>query len=271
MGVIVQDGLAHGSGNINSPLIGWHNIVTPSNIVATNQDADHPASNLGNPATHLRWQTDDDSSPVPDAATITITPGTADPIDYLAIAGHNLGSVGASILVEKNTGAGWVTLFPLRFVADDSPIIFRFTPQVLTGLRFTLGAGTDAKRIAVVYAGTILVLERNVYVGQTPLPHGRIRKVTNGRSAGGNFLGAIVTEQFLQTKVPLSLIAPAFYRTYMDDFLAAAKDTPFFFAWRPGDYPLETGYAWLTADPVPVNQGPSGLIALQLDMTGIVG
>ena len=102
------------------------------------------------------------------------------------------------------------------------------------------------------------------------MPHGRKVKVTNGRAEAGSYLGRIITQEYTQTRVPLHWIAPAFYREYMQPFVLAARTAPFFFAWRPETYPREVGYGWLTADPVPVNESPHGLVGVTLDIEGVV-
>jgi hypothetical protein len=53
-------------------------------------------------------------------------------------------------------------------------------------------------------------------------------------------------------------------------FTTSGKGTPFFFAWRPASYPRETGYVWLTGDPVPVNQRSNGMMSVGLDYDGTV-
>src|SRR5687768_7274229 len=73
--------------SLNHPVIGWHNVVTASTIVATNEDASYPASNLANPTTHLEWRIDDDTEQY-----LTVTTNCIDEIDYVGIAGHNYGS-----------------------------------------------------------------------------------------------------------------------------------------------------------------------------------
>ncbi|HEY0220024.1 MAG TPA: hypothetical protein VGC26_09720, partial [Afipia sp.] len=72
-----------------------------------------------------------------------------------------------------------------------------------------------------------------------------------------------------ETSVPLSLITPAWYRANMDPFLAAAKETPFFFAWRPNTYPREVGFCWLTDDPMPVPVDTGNLIGFSLNLSGV--
>jgi hypothetical protein len=38
------------------PLIGYHNVVTASNITSTTAQTGFPITNVANPATHLIWQ-----------------------------------------------------------------------------------------------------------------------------------------------------------------------------------------------------------------------
>jgi hypothetical protein len=49
-----------------------------------------------------------------------------------------------------------------------------------------------------------------------------------------------------------------------------SKQNPFFIAWRPQTYPDEVGYCHMTNDPAPINEAPHGLVAMSLEMTGIV-
>ena len=113
------------------------------------------------------------------------------------------------------------------------------------------------------------MLQRRIYVGHTPIPYGRESRVTTGVSESGNFLGRIVLGESLETSVDLQNMTPAWYRAEMDPFIAASKEAPFFFAWRPDSYPRETGYAWMTNNPKPSNQRSNGMMQISLSMGGI--
>ena len=122
----------------------------------------------------------------------------------------------------------------------------------------------------MLYVGKLLVLPRKLYQGLTPINYARTAKIVSGLSEAGQFLGRIVTQEFVKDTIPLSLIDPAYYRSYIDTFMAESKETPFFFAWRPLTYPAEIGYCHMTNDPMPANEAPHGLIAMNWEMTGIV-
>ena len=88
-------------------------------------------------------------------------------------------------------------------------------------------------------------------------------------SEQGNYLGRIVTGSQRASDVNFLHLDPAWYRTYFEPFARQAIETPFFWAWRPEAYPLESGYAWLTNDAVPSNQLGNGMMQVSLSMSGI--
>jgi hypothetical protein len=252
--------------SLDHPVIGWHNVVQADSIVASvAPEANYPKTNLANPATHLEWR-----STTAVEQYLVFDTNEVDQIDYLAVARHNFFSAEITVSVEGFIAGNWVEIVEEFMPPDDGPLLCRFAAQSLSSLRLRMQAGSAAPRAAVVYVGKLLVVERKVYVGHTPMPHARKSSIINGRSESGNFLGRIVLGSWRESTVPLSLISPAWYRTYMDPFLAVAKDTPFFFGWRPQSYPRESGFGWLTDDPMPTPTGPSNLIAFDLKVGGVV-
>jgi len=65
-------------------------------------------------------------------------------------------------------------------------------------------------------------------------------------------------------------LTAAWYRAQMQPFIRASVEAPFFFAWRPADYPGEVGYAWPVNDPVPQNQGVRDFMQVELELAGII-
>jgi hypothetical protein len=249
-----------------NPLIGWHNLVTAATVSADSAAPGFPATNLGNPSTNSRWRAEDDSE-----QHLTVQIGEIEPIDYIAVARHNFGSAQIAVSVEgRIDGEDWTELVGETLLPDDVPALFRFAPRSLSAVRLRLGEGELPATAAVLYAGRLLILQRRIYVGHTPLPYGRTAKITNARSESGNFLGRIVLNEKTETQVAMRNLAASWYRTYMDPFIVAAKEVPFFFAWRPADYPREVGFAWMTNDPHPSNARTNGMMQLDFQMTGIV-
>jgi hypothetical protein len=275
MGIVISSRLVLGGEppsndeiDANNPLIGYRNLVTAGNITATTELAGFPALHLANPATHLRWQGATSAAD----QFITMVLNAGEDIDYLGIARHNLGSARIPVSIETRAADGvtWIPIVAERMLAGDGPVIFRFTPQPASALRIRLQPGAGAPTLAVVYAGKLLVLQRRIYVGHTPMPLGRTTRIVSAKSESGNFLGRIVLSESTATSVQLQNLMPAWYRSEFDPFVAAAKESPFFFAWRPGDYPGEVGYAWLTGEPKPSNQRPNGMMQVTLELGGIL-
>lgn len=254
------------AGSANAPIIGYQNLVTIANISADSENADYPAVNLANPATTNRWKSGSTSEQY-----VTAAINEVDDVDYVGIARHNFGTAQLAVSVEGDPdGMGFDELVAPAIPADDAPLIFRFTPGSYQSIRIKIAAGSIAPQAAVMYVGAVLPLQRNIYVGHTPIVDGRSDNAVNGRSESGQFLGRIITGSAVSTDVSMQNLTAAWYRANMRPFLAAARNKPFFFGWRPSTYPAEAGYAWLTNQPRPSNQRANGMMQVDLSLGGII-
>jgi hypothetical protein len=264
--------------NADNPIIGYQNLVDATNIAATSAQAGFPVGNLANPATHLLWKA---LGPTPIADQyLTVILDTPEEVDYLAVATHNFGSGLIIVSVEGNpldpiaNPGSWFELVSDHLLTTDGPIIFRFAPQSLFAVRLRIQPSQAVPALlpqaAVMYVGKLLILQRRIYVGHTPMPYGRSLQVANLMSISGAFLGRIVLGGKRRTGVNLQNISASWYRTYLDPFLIAAQEIPFFFAWRPGTYPEEAGFAWLTEDPEVSNMRANGMMQVSFRMEGVV-
>lgn len=250
--------------NANNPRIGYHNLITSSNIAADEEADDEPVSNLGNPATYLVWRGETTSE-----QNVTVTLGSAQDVNYFAIAKHNLGSTGATVAFQRSdNGSDWTTIETIE-PATDYALIVEFEAVTAQFFRLNITPGSAPPSIAVFYLGEILVLQRRIYVGHTPFVYGRRTTVSSGRSESGQFLGRVLRREFRESSVSLQNITPGWYREYMDPFVESARTRPFFWAWRPATYPHEVGFAWLTNDVEVSNQRPNGMMQLSFAMQGI--
>jgi hypothetical protein len=249
------------------PIIGYRNIVTIDNIAADGAAANYPVTNLANPATHLRWESDSDAEQY-----LTVTTGSADPIDYIGIATHNFGSAEIAVTIEGDDGEGYDPLTEPFMPGDDSPLLFRFTPGSFTDIRVKLAAGSANPKAAVLMVGKLLVLPRKIWQDHTPIPFGRRQKVVNGMSESAQYLGSIVVGAWNEGRIKSSLINPTDYREDIDDWMRAAivDRQTFFFGWRPQSYPTEVGYCWATNDAQPKNSTGHGLTEFDMQIAGVV-
>lgn len=251
---------------LNAPVIGWQNLATA--VTAPASGTQYPASNMLNPSTAEFWRS---TSLVEQVVEFNLPDILA--VNYVGIARHNFGSANTSFKVQGRTGGGtpWEDFTSDMYIASDDPMIIRFPGRAVSQVRLVLYASDVFPSIAVVYIGELLVLQRNIYVGHTPINYGRRTRVTNGRSESGQFLGRIVVGSSKETGISLRNMTPSWYRNKLEPFIQDAVERPFFFAWRPDSYPLEVGYAWLTDDAVPVNQLPNGMMQVDMSLGGIAG
>ena len=125
--------------SLDHPVVGWHNVVTAAGIVADSAEANYPASNLANPATHLEWRAGQAGNQY-----LTITTGEVDPIDYVAVARHNWGSGEIPVSIEGFISGVWTEIVEETMLADDGPALWRFTGQSLSQIRIRLQASAGS-------------------------------------------------------------------------------------------------------------------------------
>lgn len=248
-----------------NPRIGYHNLVTSSTVSADEEADDEPAVNIANPSTYLKWRgtsTDDQY--------VYVTLSEAKSVNYFAIAKHNFGSTGATITFQYSTdNSEWSDASTAQNPSTDNVIVHEFETVFARYFRLLIEPGDEAPSIAVMYIGEILVLQRSVYVGHTPISYGRATTVSNGRSESGQFLGRHLRREFLETSVDLQNLTASWYRQKFDPFVEHATTKPFFFAWYPTKYPSEVGYAWLKGDIRPSNQRSNGMMQVSFSMEAV--
>lgn len=249
-----------------APMIGWDNKVSGRSITATSQMLEHPADVMGNPSTAEYWAA---TSAADQTITVALA-GAPTEVSYIGLARHNLGSSQTTVRVMCKTGGEWVQVLPDFIPADDSVLFARIEPVMAEEFQLILTGSNKPVRIAVLSAGRVLLLQRNIYVGHTPLPYGREVKLSSGVSESGQFQGRIVMGMSHSTSVSLKHLTPDWYRRELDPFIEASAELPFFFAWRPNDYPFEVGYCWMKGMPEPTNQLNNGMMEISLSMEGIV-
>lgn len=265
--------------NSNNPIIGWHSILRPQDIIATEHVAGRLPVNMWNPDTSSYWQGDGVAGS-PGASTtqyIRLINEFNAPVDYIGVARHNFGTVGFTYTIQHSTDGGsvWSNVTTPRVIATDGAIMDYFDSKTSGQFRIRLQKSLSgspaiipAPIAAHVKMGVALVLQRRIYVGHKPATISKqVRKINNG-SENGQYLGAIITRSYHTTDIQQQNNTPAFVRTYIKPFInhvnghyASNNTAPctFFFAWRPSDYPDEVVYAWTSDNIVPENQGSDSM------------
>jgi hypothetical protein len=263
---LVTAAAADASIDLKAPVFGYRSEVTTATIATTDAATGYPASNLANVSTASLWKALDASG----TKYITITPSVASPFDYVAIARHNFGSAQIAVTVEARVSApdAWAVIVAEFMPTTNDALILRFTRTTYHSVRIKLAAGSAPAQASVVYAGLLLVMQRRVYVGHTPITMGRQTNIATGVSEGGNFLGRVITGGTLRSGLSFQNLTPAWVRSDLDPFIQAARSKPFFFGWRPQDYPFETAFCWAPSDIRPVNSRSNGMMSVEFEIEG---
>jgi hypothetical protein len=254
--------------DLNAPAIGWRSVVTTSTIAATDAAAAYPVTNLANISTAALWKAANASG----IKYLTITPSPAQQMDYIAVARHNFGSAQIAVTVQGREASGdpWSDLVEEFMPTNNNALILRFEKTTYHSIRLRLAVGNAPAQAAVVYAGLLLTMQRRVYVGHVPVTYGRVSNTVAGESESGNFLGAIEIGGYLETAATFNNLLPDWVRLNLIPFLDACRSgkRPFFWAWRPQDYPSETAFCKLTSNPKPENARTNGMMTCSLEMRG---
>lgn len=261
---------AQRSGTSGKPLIGWQSYVNRGNIVAESEDQYWPVSNLGNTNTALEWR-----STSIDTQTITVSLNGTEPIDYIAVARHNLASAGVEIRVDAvyagTAPDAWVPVIGGVILGTDGPAMLRFDEIHPIEVRITLIPTDTPPRAAVLYIGKMTVMESGIAQEVVPMAFSLETDVATGRAESGDFLGRIITDQKRQLNYTFEYVDYNWFKRELGGFVQESMTRPFFMAWLPNVYPDEVFYGWLNSDvrPTAVNFQGDILVTFDMDISAI--
>ena len=249
--------LADGEQPLNHARIGYDNISYGKTPTASSAVAGYPAIAATYPTTYDYWQ------PTALPATWSIDNLSPAKCDYIGVVGD---VIGCTVRVQSSTdGITWVTR--MEDIADKRVVMMLF-PQV-TARYWRVVFANIVPRVAVIYIGKALAMQRAIYRGHSPVTLSRTTELTTNISQGGQYIGRAVTRTGVETSAQWQHLTAGWYRQFFDPFVKSAETKPFFFAWRPQTYPEEVGYMWTTGDIKPVNTGPRSFMSVDLPMVGI--
>lgn len=245
---------------VNEPLIGWHDLLHTGSVADIDAPSDAPRRNALNGLTYNYWRLGTDMQ------TLEVSFGSSQPVDYVGIAAHTLGSTGRRVRVQRGTSnAHSETWFA---TSTDAPLMIYFPQASSSSWRVQVEAGPEAY-IGVVYLGRALRMKRRIYGGHTPASLSRQTDILPQRSVNGAFLGRSVIRRGIATTYAFNNLPADWYREHFEPFVQSALERPFFIAWRPDDHPEECVYAWTTGDIAPTNTGTRDFMSVSFAVEGI--
>lgn len=204
--------------------------------------------------------------------TLQMVFASAQSLNAVAIAAHNIGTIGATVRVQYSTdsGANWTETEAGNISpSDDQAILFYFDEVSADYWRIRVtNAGSNNVEIGVAYWGTVMTIPRRFYQGYTPPITPTNVMLQSNVSQGGNLLGAAVTRKGSSASATVQNVDPTFirgtdFKGFMNHF---NNGNGSFWAWRPTKYG-DLFYCWRDGKTIaPTNSGPRDLMSFEMSM-----
>lgn len=247
------------------PRIGYHSVLPGATLTASSSDSNHPVSLVSNYLTYDAWE-----ATASGYQWIEIETASAEVVDYVGIACHNLNSANAPFRVQYYSDTGWTDAMDDFMPMFNSPFLFEFDPVISNRFRFQVLDSNITPFVGIIFIGQIMHFERGVFVGHAPAPYSKMDTVLNSESEGGQFLGRSMISEGAGTTIDLDHLSSDYLRSTWVPFQEHAVLRPFFFTWNPVWYPYEVIYGWSTGEPKPT-VGGFYWYKVAIPMKGIVG
>ena len=229
--------------------IGYENFAEGAAITSTSTDIGFDENFVGLWTLHDAWKAVGSAN-----ERLTFDIGGPETVNYLGLAGHNLGSTGANITFESGDtiNGPWTTRIDGNPTNDDA-LLIRFQDAISQFWRLTVVTATSAPVIALSAFGKAFEVTRGVSPGfQPPLVDNL--EIENSESRQSLFIGRSVTK-FPQTmRLNFELLDQNYVRNEWVPFLRHAQQKPFFLAWNALDFEDEVVYAWTQQTDFPSYQ-----------------
>lgn len=211
-------------------------------ITADHETVGYEDDNLATWAWYEAWVSDSSAD-----QEILVVFDEAVSINALGLAGHNLGTVGATAALQYsvNAGADWTQLIGLS--PGDDKTEFRVSDGAsATHWKLVLSGMTAAPEIGCLFIGPSVQM-KDLSEGSVPPSLWYEDSGINVRSNTGAYLGRSVYVTGNRTRINLELLRKSWYDSFWKPFKDAYREHPFFMAWDADRYPDE-GYFCFTDD-----------------------
>lgn len=242
--------------------IGYNTFTATGTASASSAQTLFPANSVLNSLTYEYWR----ATTLP--ASITIDAGSSKVANYFGIASHTLGTSACTITIASSPDGITYTTIDTLAPTDDSPIMFLFANVTARYWRLSISGGA-VPSVGVIYVGPVLEMMRPCFAGVSPINLSRVTVIRPNKSEGGQWIGRSVIRSGFSMTATYNNLGGSWYRTYFDPFVVSAISSPFFYAWRPLDYPDGIGYVSVDKDIAPKTSGVRDLMSVGFAMVGV--
>ena len=232
-------------------------------ITSSGDAAGYQASNVQVEATYNKWIADANT------ASIELDMGSPVGVDSISL---NSAKLDGTYTFEYWNGAAWVVIDGQAdlVLTTNEPLLYNFVSVVTDKIKITI-TSTAPPEIINLYVGKVLVMQRAIYGGHTPITLGRDTVNRPVMSAGGQMLGSSMIRKGVSTSFNWENLTADWYRSTFDPFANEARGAkPFFIAWNSEKFPLEIGYGWTNEDLRPSNTGGgTDFMTVSMNVNGV--
>lgn len=241
----------YGTAPSNYPRIGADNVFRRGTITAS----------AGTGKYAVDWRADRVWAPGAGAQTLTVELAAAAPADYAFLAMHNLGTIGASVAIQRLSGS-WATVSTFS-PTDDSPIWASFASASSTQWRvvITSPAGT-APAIAVLSVGAALVLDEGLRPGWSPTIFAGSSDVIDSVSEDGLLIARSLRRRPDTATMTISDVAETWMHTVWRPVRDRLIRQPWALCWSPLEAHGDCALCWTDGMPSPDTYSSPGQMSI---------
>lgn len=221
-----------------NPILLTDNRFTDGTPIASATASGFDARHLADTRPFTFWR-----APAAGTYTIKVDAGSAKAVDTLAICGHNLATIGATISVESSPDdAAWTTRCAAFTPASDYAALRTFASATIRHWRITITAPLGVPELAVCFLGSRLDFPAPPNAPYIPAEQDVEGETTI--SERGYPLGTAIRFKPLRTKPSFSDLPRTWvfdtFRPVWEDYLSDRR--LFFYAWDLATYPNDFIY-----------------------------
>lgn len=226
-----------GTTDTANPMVLIENLFAVGVIGPSSEESGFEAENVAAENTFDGWK------PVSTPGDLQVQLTTAAPANAIGVAAHNLGSKGATLVVQYNPGSGWIILAEHTPV-DDSPILILFPEQTSDLWRIRV-LGAEVPTINYLMLGKRVVFATGIIGDYTPTNWGETLEILGGETNGGQFLGQRIIRRGAETRVSLGRVTKASFALGGEAFFKHYNQgKAFFFAGYPAGLLNDVALCW---------------------------
>lgn len=222
------------------PTILYDNLMATGILSASSSATDYPVANVVSEATTEYWKPVSivTSWVMVDFSSTTVT-------NCAAIVGHNLGMVGAIVILQGSDDGTTFTNIKSVEPEDDSTIMFVFKDIGYRYYRFYFTSASDSPFISVLMLGNRFTFPYGIKAPYTPTWACKTYQLLTATTVGGQFLGNRVQYTGGETKINLVPVETDFAANNLEDFRDHYnKGLAFVWAASPIHFPKDVAYVW---------------------------